>query len=215
MVRHWTLTGATLAALCGAAPLAAQTYDWQYRWYWGAKAGALSYNLPTSGQVFNAQFGGEWLITARRSALYIGFAQAPALERDTFRLSSQTGGPYDVAFDGMRRVQIAVVVFPTNGTIQPYLGGGFVIETLFNSRSASGSPSNAELQAISDASSGGFAMVLAGIQLRMGRKMALYAQYQGSPQGADFLLSGSSHSFEAGLRYAFMPAREDDVTTRR
>ena len=145
----------------------------------------------------------------------VGVHAVTALERDTFRLSSQTGGPYDVAFDGMRRVQIAVVVFPTNGTIQPYLGGGFVIETLFNSRSASGSPSNAELQAISDASSGGFAMVLAGIQLRMGRKMALYAQYQGSPQGADFLLSGSSHSFEAGLRYAFMPAREDDVTTRR
>ena len=216
MVRHWAVTGATLAVLCGAAPLGAQTYDWQYRWYWGAKGGLLSYNLPTPGQVFVPQVGGEWLITARRSALYVGFSQTwSSPELDAFTIDGQSGGPFDLTFDGMRRLQIGVVVFPTSGTLQPYLGGGFVIETLMNVQVASGSPSTAEEQAISDASSGGFGLIIGGVQMRMGRKLALYAQYQGSPQGRDFLLRGSAHSFEAGIRYAFLPSREDDVTTRR
>jgi opacity protein-like surface antigen len=218
MVRHWTLAGATLAVLSAAlgapASLAAQTQDWQYRWFWGAKGGALAYTLPSAGQTFTPQFGGEWLITARRSALYIGFSQSPTQQTDTFRLTSQNAAP-QVTFDGMRRIQLAVVVFPTSSGFQPYVGGGFVIETLTNSRITAGSPSAALIQAVQDASSGGFALVMAGIQLRMGSKMALYAHYQGSPQGRDFLMAGSAHAFEAGLRYAFLPAREDDVTTRR
>lgn len=215
MVRHWARAGMVTAVLTGlAAPLAAQTYDWQYRWFWGAKAGMLGYSLPTTGQTFTAQFGGEWLITARRSALYVGFSQSPTQQTDTFRLSSQNAAP-QVTFDGMRRIQIGVLVFPTSGTFQPYVGGGFVIETLTNSRISAGTPSAALIQAVNDASSGGFALVMLGAQMRMGRKMALYAHYQASPQGRDFLLAGSSHSLEAGLRYAFLPAREDDVTTRR
>lgn len=217
MVRHGFLAGAALAILAHATaqPLAAQTYDWQHRWYWGAKGGVLGYSMPTAGQVFDPQFGGEWLITGKRSALYLGFSQAPATQRDTFRLSQASGGPHQVDFDGMRRIQIGVLVFPTNGSLQPYVGGGFVIETLTSARYTGASPSAALTSAVSDASSGGFALVMIGAQYRMGRKMALYAHYQGSPQGRDFLLAGSAHSIEAGIRYAFLPAREDDVTTRR
>ncbi len=217
MVRHWSLTGAALAVLCGVAPLAAQTFDWQYRWYWGAKGGMLGYSLPSFGQVFAPQLGGEWVITARRSALYVGVSQTLTAEVDpAVPLNNQTG-TFEMAFDNFRRLQIGVVVFPTNGTIQPYVGGGFVIETLTNTRftGASSPGTTAEQNALADASSGGFAFVTAGIQIRMGRKMALFAQYQTSPQGRDFLLAGSSHSLEGGIRYAFLPAREDDVTTRR
>jgi opacity protein-like surface antigen len=207
---------AVALVLVHAAPSAAQTYDWQHRWYWGAKAGMLSYSLPSSGQVFSPQFGGEWLITARRSALYVGYSQSVTAESEAgYVLAGQTG-TYTVDFDNMRRLQIGVVVLPTNGTLQPYLGGGFVIETLGNARiTTPAAPTQAQQRALADASSGGFALIIAGIQLRMGSKMALYAHYQGSPQGRDFLLAGSSHSFEAGIRYAFMPSREQDPTTRR
>lgn len=218
MVRHRSLAALalTVLALAAARPLAAQTYDWQYRWYWGVKGGMLGYTLPTTGQTFDPQVGGEWVVTARRSALYLGYSQSPTQQTDTFRLSKATGGPYQITFDGMRRIQIGVVVFPTNGTIQPYVGAGFVIETLTNSRyTGAGTISSAVSSAITDASSGGFALVIAGVQMRMGRRLALYAHYQGSPQGRDFLLQGSSHSLEGGIRYAFLPAREDDVTTRR
>lgn len=215
MVRHGFLAGATLAVLAHAAPLAAQTYDWQHRWYWGVKGGMIAYSLPTAGQTFTAQIGGEWLITGQRTALYLGFSQSPVAQRDTFRLTKVTGGPYQVDFDGMRRLQIGVLVFPTNGALQPYAGGGFVIETLTSARYTGSGGTTALSNAISDASSGGFAFVMVGAQLRMGRKMEIYAQYQGSPQGRDFLLAGSAHSLEAGIRYAFLPSREDDISTRR
>ena len=215
MDRHRFVLGAALAACAFATPLAAQTQDWQYRWFWGAKGGGLAYSLPTNGQVVRGQFGGEWVITARRTALYVGYSQSLTSEVDTFRLQGVTGGPFTISFDGMRRIQIGVIVFPTNASLQPYVGGGFVIETLTGALLAAGTTSTTIDNAIQNASSGGFALVIAGLQLRMGRKMALYAHYQGSPQGRDFLLAGQSHSFEAGLRYAFLGAREDDVTSRR
>lgn len=219
MARHRPLLGAALAALAGAAPLAAQTQDWQQRWFWGAKGGTLGYTLPTGGQTFVAQVGGEWLITARRSALYLGYSQSPTTEVDTFRFSGVPSA-VPIVFDGMRRIQIAVVVLPGNAALQPYLGGGFVIETLANAgvdpdTTLSSSHQTTVERALEDQSSGGFALLLAGLQLRLGPKLALYGHYQGSPQGRDFLLVGSSHSFEFGLRYAFLGAHEDDVTSRQ
>lgn len=229
MTRHRLALGTVLATLAFAPPLAAQNQDWQYRWWWGAKGGALGYTLPASGVLFVGQFGGEWMITAKRTALYIGFSQSPTGQIDTFRLTGMTQINSQVSFAGMRRIQLAVVVLPTNGAFQPYLGGGFVIETLTGPRAlgtynpASPSTPTAFSQtnqttadrAIQNAASGGFALVMLGAQLRLGRKLALYGQFQGSPQGRDFLLSGSSQSFEGGLRYALLGAREDDVTTRR
>ena len=215
MVRHRFVLGVALAAAAFATPLAAQTQDWQYRWFWGAKGGAVMYSLPTSGQVARPQFGGEWVVTARRTALYVGFSQSLTAEQDVFPLTGVTGGPFTIAFDGMRRIQLGVIVFPTNGAMQPYFGGGFVIETLTSARNTAATTTTAIDNAIQNAASGGFALVVAGIQLRMGRKAALYAHYQGSPQGRDFLLAGTSHSFEAGLRFALLNSREDDITTRR
>jgi opacity protein-like surface antigen len=218
MTRHrWALAAAFL--LAGASPLSAQIFDWQHRWYWGVKAGVLGYTLPTLGQVFVPQFGGEWLITAKRTALYASFSTSTTTELDNYTFTGVTG-TVPILFDGMRRMQIGVVVLPLNGTFQPYAGAGFVIETLTNpgidpSASVSSSVRTTVENQLGDASSGGFALVMAGVQLRFGRKLALYGHYQGSPQGRAFLLRGSSHSIEGGIRYAFLSSREDDVTSRR
>lgn len=217
MTRHRFALGAALVALAAATPLSAQIQDWQSKWFWGAKGGVLGYSIPSAGTVFVPQFGGEWVITARRTALYVGYSQSNTAERDTFPFTGVTP-PIWIAFNGMRRMQIGIVVLPTNGALQPYVGGGFVIETLTNARvdtTLSTAAQNTVDRALQDQSAGGFALVMAGLQLRMGRKLALYGQYQGSPQGRSFLLPGSSHSLEFGLRYAFLGAREDDVTSRR
>lgn len=216
MTRHRFALGAALVALAAATPLSAQIQDWQSKWFWGAKGGALGYSIPSAGTVFVPQFGGEWVITARRTALYVGYSQSNTAERDTFHFTGVTP-PIWIALNGMRRIQLAVIVFPTNGALQPYVGGGFVIETLTNARAdtaLSTAAQNTVDRALQDLQAGGFALLTGGIQLRMG-KLALYGQYQGSPQGRSFLLRGSSHSLEFGLRYAFLGAREDDVTSRR
>jgi hypothetical protein len=206
-------------ALIGAAvavPAQAQNSEWQYQWFWGVKGGILTYSLPTPGQVVSPQVGGEWLITAKRTALYLGVSQTVGVtETDGFTFSNVSGTPA-VSFDGMRRIQIAVLVFPTNGVLQPYAGGGFVIETLPNATVSglTGTALTTVQNAVDAASSGGFFITMIGAQLRM-RKLALFGHAQFSPQGRDFLLGGSSVSLEFGVRYALTGSREDDVTTRR
>jgi len=206
-----TLVGAAIAV-----PARAQNPEWQYQWFWGAKGGIATYSLPTVGQVVSPQVGGEWLITAKRTGLYLGVSQTVGItETDAFTFPNISGTPV-VTFNGMRRIQIAVLVFPTNGALQPYAGAGFVIETLPNATVSglTGTALTASQNAVDAAASGGFFITMVGAQLRM-RKLALFAHAQISPQGRDFLLGGSSVSLELGLRYALTGSREDDVTTRR
>ncbi len=219
MVRHRSLAIAGILALAAAAPLPAQIQSWQRQWFWGGKGGLQMVTLPTVGRVNDVSFGGEWMITGMRSALHVGYSTTFTQHGDNFSFSTVQGTLVPVVWDALQRIQIALIVFPVDGPIQPYAGGGFVIETMSN---AQVNPTNslsqpqflAAARFIQAHSSGGFALVEAGLQLRFG-KAALFGQVQFSPQGRDFLLPASASSFEVGLRYAFLGAREEDVTTRR
>jgi hypothetical protein len=208
-------TAVTTALL--AAPLSAQgarrVQDWQYRWYWGVKGGLMTYTLPTSGTVVAPQFGGDWLITERRAALYVGYSQSFTAETDTFAVTGLAGTNNGVSFDGIKRLQIAVAAMVGNNNLQPYFGGGFTIHILSNARSTTASPSQGVVDAINDAASQAFLFGMAGVQYRMGR-MALFASYQYTPQGKGYLLQGGSSNFEGGIRYALMGSREEDPTRR-
>lgn len=218
MARHRFVLGAALLLAASAQPLSAQrVLDWQNRWYWGAKGGVLQYSLPTAGNVVAPQVGGEWLITARRVALYIGYSTTFQAEQDTFAVKGLSGTSNGVAFDAFRRIQIGALAMIGDKALQPYVGMGFVIHSLSNARSAAPSPqppSNTVADAIKAASSGGFLQLTGGIQLRFARKGALFGQVQYTAQGRDFLLAGGASSFEAGLRWAFLPAKENDPTRR-
>ncbi len=214
MARRRVVLGASVLMLAVSHPLAAQTQEWQYRWFWGAKAGLLGYSLPVAGAVVVPQFGGEWLITARRTALYLGYSQTLTAEQDSFALSGITGDQ-QVAFDGFRRIQVGIIALLGDGHIQLYGGGGFALHTLTGARNTGSTQSTNIDGAIQDASSVGLAMVMAGAQIRFGRRMVWYGHYQGTPGVRDFLLPGQTNSFEAGIRWNLLPAREDDVTTRR
>ena len=217
-MRHfrWLMVLALLAA-AGAVPLRAQIQGWQYQWYWGAKGGVTSMALPTTGTAFNPSFGGEWMITARRTALYVAYSTTVAGHTDNFTNFTGVPGSVPIGFDAMGRIQIAVLVLPWDGKLQPYVGGGFVIETLSNAGAAGALAPAVQTIVTRDLpgkSSGGFALLMGGLQFRIG-KAAAFGQVQVTPQGRAFLLSGSSVSLEFGLRYAMTGSREDDVTTRR
>ena len=212
MTQHRSLAIAALLVLASAAPLAAQVQDWQNQWYWGAKGGLLSYSLP-SGKVNQPQVGGEWMITARRTALYAAYSTTFKQTGDNF--ASTTGTTVPAVYDAMQRIQIAILVLPWNGNIQPYAGGGFVIETLSNAAVNAAAPTTVQTQFVEQHSSGGFALAMIGLQIRVG-KLAVFGQAQFSPQGRDFMLPNGSASFEAGVRYAFLGSRETgDVATQR
>ena len=215
MVSHRRLLlGAALLTLAVAHPLRAQrVQDWQYRWYWGLKGGMIGYTLPTTGQSFNPSLGAEWVITQRRVALYLGYAQSFSAEADTFAVNGLTGTNNFVEFDGYKQIQINIIAFIGDKPLQPYVGGGFVLVTLTNARQTAASATVAT--AIDNAASGGFIQVMGGAQLRFARKGALFAQYQYTPQGRDFLLAGGAHAVSGGVRWAFLSSKEADPTTRR
>lgn len=218
MVRHRSLAIAGVLALAAAAPLAAQIQEWQNQWYWGAKGGLIRYTLPTAGNVSHPQAGGEWLITARRAALYVSYSTSFTADLDNYPIPQLGNTTVPARFDAMQRIQIALLVFPWGGPIQPYVGGGFEIESLsnpaVNCTSLAAAQCTTAQNYLKQHTSGGFALVMAGAQIRFG-KVAIYGQVQLSPQGKDFVLPNSSQSLEVGIRYAFLGAREEDVTTRR
>ena len=214
MARHRFLLGAALLTLAAARPLSAQkVLDWQYRWFWGVKGGMLNYTLPGSNRVV-PQVGGDWLITARRVALYLSYSSSFTAEADTGFVVKGLTGTQGVQFDKFQRIQIDVVAMIGDKPFQPYVGGGFAIHSLSNARSLQTGANTQRDQAITAASSGGFLSLMAGFQFRMGRKMCIFGQYQYSPQGRDFLLPGAAHSFEGGIRFNLMGAKEADPTSR-
>jgi hypothetical protein len=214
MVSHRRLLlGAALLTLAAARPLHAQrVQDWQYRWYWGIKAGMISYTLPTSGLAISPALGAEWMITQRRVALYLGYAQSFTAEADTFLVNGLSGSQF-VEFDGYRQIQIDIVAFVGDKQLQPYVGGGFVLATLTNARQPSASTTVAT--AITDASSGAFVQILLGAQYRFAKKGAVFGQFQYTPQGQDFLLAGSASVISGGVRWAFLSSRDTDQTMGR
>jgi hypothetical protein len=219
MLRHRWLAIAGLLLLVSAPSLAAQAQPWQNQWYWGGKGGLVSYTLPTLGTSNHPQAGGEWLVTASRAALYVGYSTSFTGDIDNFSIPTVPGTLVPVQFTAMQRYQLALLVLPWNGHIQPYAGGGFVIEKLNNAVVASTTLSSAQITAgngyLQKHTSGAFLLAMGGLQIRIG-KAAIFgqAQFNGHP-GTDFILAGSTMSFEAGIRYAFLGSREDDVTTKR
>ena len=213
-----------LVALTAAAatPVRAQVQEWQNQWFWGVKGGVTTYSINSStatSVVASPAAGAEWLITRGRTALYAGYSLTLGVLDSTLATFSGVSAPLTVGFSGMRRIQIAVLVLPLDGVLQPYVGGGFVIETLPSAGVSfplglSASVQSAISQDLQSRSSGGFFLTMIGAQFRM-RKLAVFGHAQISPQGRDFLLSSGSTSFEFGVRYALTGAREDDVTTRR
>ena len=212
---HRLLLGAVLVTIAAARPLSAQAIqDWQYRWYWGVRGGVLSYSLPSFGRQFTGVGGAEWLITARRVALHIGYDQSFGGATDSFAISGLSGTE-EVTFDGIRQIQIDVVAIIGDKNFQPYVGGGFVIETLTNAHSTQTNASTTVQDAIASAASGGFLHLMAGAQYRFSRKAAIFGNFGYTTQGRDFLLAGSAMTFQGGIRYAFLGSKENDPTTSR
>ncbi|PYO26349.1 MAG: hypothetical protein DMD73_12885 [Gemmatimonadetes bacterium] len=64
-----------------AEPRGGPTYerrssDWQHKWYWGGQGGLMVFRTNYDSYSFEPTFGGHWLITGRRTALYAAYEQS-------------------------------------------------------------------------------------------------------------------------------------------
>lgn len=205
-----------------ARPVAAQgnSNDHSYQWYWGAQAGGLLYQTNAQGYFFDPTIGGHWLITAKRSALYIGADEAFFLAdaRATIFDQNSATGLRDATFSRVRRLYIGVLAFPLQKRIEPFAGGGFVIMTIpdavvdcsgttANSQCASVNDQFAAQSLVDDAGSKAAGWVMGGVQINIG-KLALFGQYMLTSAASGFLISGASHSIQGGVRYSLGSSKE-------
>jgi hypothetical protein len=212
---------ALLVALVARPAAAQQTGDRTNRWYWGAQAGGLLYQTNAQGYVIDPIFGAHWLITGKRTALYIGGEQAFFLtdSRATVSDPNSGSGLRDATFGQVRRLFAGALAFPLQKRIEPFVGGGFAIMTVQdatvdcsgtspNSQCANANEQAVAQAAVDDASSKGFAWIMGGVQINVG-KLAVYGQYMLTSAAQGFLISGSTHTIQGGIRYSLGTSKED------
>jgi hypothetical protein len=213
-----------LTSMALASSAAAQATSWQHKWYWGAQGGIMEFKtVDASGFETGWQnaytVGGHWLITGTRSAFYAAFDQV--IFQDTTNSAivdaSSPTGIRSVGFNKGRRVQAMLLIFPTDGYIQPYLGGGFGIHQLTDA-SPEGTFStpqelDAALRTVDETSTKAFPILAGGLQMRFS-KLALFGQAQYMPMGRNYLITSAQYVLSVGFRYAVSASREE-VTARR
>jgi opacity protein-like surface antigen len=211
-----------LAPLVSARPAAAQIYDHSYRWYWGAQGGGYLYQTNSQGYHLDPIIGGHWLITAKRTGLYIGAEQAFFLSdaRAAVFDPNSGSGLRDATFNQVRRLFFGLLAFPLQKRIEPYAGGGFALVTVQgpvvdctnttpNSQCATANDQFAAQNQVDDAGSTAVAWVMGGFQINMLGRLAVYGQYMLTSASQNFLISGATHTIQGGIRYSIGSAKED------
>ncbi len=207
-------------------PQQGRGFSRQYQWYWGAQGGAFISKTNTQPYVYDPIIGGHWLITARRTALYVAYeqalflsdAQAVIFDPSSSGCSLGTGPCRDVSFHDMRRIMFGVLAFPAQKVIEPFGGGGFAIMQVLNPAiDCSGGCSSSQFAEASDRvnelSSRAFFWLMGGLQINYSSKLNVFAHYLLTSGASNFLLQSNTHTLQGGIRYSMGSAKEG-VTER-
>ncbi len=192
------IPGLVLLALAPRVGAAQEGRLFKDSWFFGAKAGNMTYWTTTTSHGQAPFLGGETLITRSRGGLYLSLDQA--YFDATTRLTDETGS-YLLDIKDNRRLTAAAMIFPkAYGWIRPYAGLGFAfnfIQTV-KPRTAIGA-STAQL--IDEQKTRAAPIVMLGAQLQLLR-FSVFGQGSYMPAQADFLLNNNETYFlEAGIRY--------------
>jgi len=208
-----------------ARPRGGPTYerrssDWQHKWYWGGQGGLMIFRTNFDSYSFEPTFGGHWLITGKRTALYASYEQSFFISPRHVTFIEPTGAvePGNVQFNNLRRLMVGVLAFPAQLRVEPFAGGGFAIMEALNVEATSCTGcSGAQFAALQDAADNAatkaFFWWMGGIDIKQGR-LALYGHYILTSSAATFLIQGTTHTFQGGVRYSFGSAKEG-ITDRQ
>lgn len=200
------------AALLSSPSSAQDGRQFKDAWFWGAKAGGLTYASEGTTGSTAPLVGAEWLITRTRGGLYLSFDQA---------FFSTTGGFVDrdpdstftrnVSLKNLRRFTTAAMIFPAQRrNLHPYVGLGLV----FNQIAAAGlqggvtnqSRYTIALDSIQSKKAAFTPVLMGGVQARL-KRFSVFGQASVLPtQQAFFLYSNAGgravdFSIEGGIRY--------------
>jgi hypothetical protein len=203
----------TIVALVTALPgLAAAQEGRQFKdaWFWGVKAGGLTF-ADSGGAFKQAPFVGvETMITRTNGGLYISGSQSFLKTQTIFAANPAAPDSLGRAINlrNMRRLDVALMGFPgTHIKVHPYVGVGFTMQQVPVATGDGPFRSQEEFdatQALIQETRVGFSpLVMAGAQYRL-RTMSVFAQGSLSPTQKNFILYNGrtiSMSYEIGARY--------------
>ena len=197
-------TGLALLAILPVVASAQEGRHFKDSWFWGAKAGNMTFWTKKVRHAQAPLLGVETLITRSRGGLYISGDMAFFDELSTLGTYSN-GEPIVVELHDMRRVTAAAMIFPKQfGGIRPYGGVGFALNFI-QDVTLPGSSSSIERDMVNEAAhdqkSRAAPVFMVGVQLQLLR-LSVFGQGTYMPAQANFLLNNNETYFvEAGLRY--------------
>ena len=206
-------------------PQQGRGFNTNFQWYWGAQGGAFVSKTNTQPLVYDPIVGGHWLITSRRTALYVAYEQAffltdaQAVIFDPNSSNSSVGPSFrDVSFKDMRRLMFGVLAFPAQKVIEPFGGGGFALMQVLNpvidcSAGCTLSEATEASDRAHDASSRAFFWLMGGLQINYSSKLNVFAQYVLTSSAANFLLESNTHTLQGGVRLS-MGTSKEGITDR-
>ena len=201
-------------------PQQGRGFNRQYQWYWGAQGGAFISKTNTQPYVYDPIVGGHWLITARRTALYVAYeqalflsdAQAVIFDPGSSGCSIGNGPCRDVSFHDVRRLMFGVLAFPTQKIIEPFAGGGFAIMQVLNPVADCTGCTTSEFQQaddrVNDQASKAFFWLMGGLQINYSSKLNVFAHYLLTSSASNFLLQSNTHTLQGGVRISFGTSKE-------
>jgi len=201
-------------------PQQGRGFNTNFQWYWGAQGGFFLSKTNVQPYVYDPIVGGHWLITSRRTALYVAYEQsffltdAHAVIFDPASSNSSVGpGFRDVAFKDVRRLMFGVLAYPTQKVIEPFGGGGFALmQVLHPTVDCSSCTTLGEAveasDRVHDQSSKAFFWVMGGLQINYSSKLNVFAHYLLTSSAANFLLESNTHTLQGGIRLSLGTSKE-------
>ena len=201
-------------------PQQGRGFNTNFQWYWGAQGGFFLSKTNTQPYVYDPIVGGHWLITSRRTALYVAYEQALFLsdanavifDPNSSGCSVGSAPCRDVTFNRVRRLMFGVLAYPTQKVIEPFGGTGFAIMQILNPVvDCPGCDLSQFSQAderANDASSKAFFWVMAGLQINYSSKLNVFAHWLLTSSASNFLLQSNTHSLQGGVRISLGTSKE-------
>jgi hypothetical protein len=195
-------------------------FNTNFQWYWGAQGGFFLSKTNVQPYAYDPIVGGHWLITSRRTALYVAYEQAffladaQAVIFDPASSNSSLGpGFRDVTFKDVRRLMFGVIAYPVQKVIEPFGGGGFALMQVLNptvdcsSCTTLGEAVEAS-DRVHDQSSKAFFWLMGGLQINYSSKLNVFAHYLLTSSAANFLLESNTHTLQGGIRLSLGSSKE-------
>lgn len=206
------LAVAALVVVDVSAASAQSTRHFHDSWFWGAKVGAMAYQVQSNTGGLAPMAGADWLITRKHGGLYVAGDYSVFSEQvmvnDSINPIDVTPGGRATDIDDMFRITFAGMLFPLeNQRFSPYIGMGMVLSSIVSAEAqgtyVNRTQENLVLTTIQNFKTTVQPNLIAGAQLRLPLVSVFGHATVTRSNNTFFLFTEPSWrmTFETGLRY--------------